>query len=60
MLLLTELNIAIDNVYMYILVFVRLAGIIVFNPIFSRNNVPAMVKTGVFNGATVLRTPSVP
>lgn len=59
MLLLTELNIAIDNVYMYILVFVRLAGIIVFNPMFSRNNVPTMVKTGIIIGATVLLTPSV-
>ena len=45
---------------MYMLVFVRLAGMIVFNPVLSRKSVPSMVKTGIIFGATVILTPSVP
>lgn len=56
----TELNIIIDNIYMYVLVFVRLAAIIAFNPMLARKNIPAMVRTGIIFFATVLLTPSVP
>lgn len=56
----TELSIAIDNIYVYILVFVRLAGIIAFNPIMTRKNVPAMTRTGLIFFATVLLAPLVP
>lgn len=55
-----ELNIVIENSYMYMLVFVRLAAIIIFNPIFSRNNIPTMLKTGLIMGATILLTPVIP
>lgn len=56
----TELNIVIDNIYIYALVFVRLASAIAFNPILTRSNIPAMVRTGIIFFATVLLTPSVP
>ena len=56
----TELNIIIDNLYIYVLVFVRFAVLIGFNPVITRKGVPAMVRTGIVFFATVLLAPLVP
>ncbi|MGN0622997.1 MAG: flagellar biosynthetic protein FliR [Oscillospiraceae bacterium] len=55
-----ELNILIDNLHVYIFVFVRLAAIILFNPVFSRQNIIAPVKVGLIMCLTVIITPLVP
>ncbi len=36
-----------NNVIVFALVFARITGIFSFNPIFSRNNIPTMVKVGL-------------
>lgn len=56
----TELNIIIDNLHIYVLVFVRLAAIVGFNPMLSRQNIPAMVRTGIIFFSTLLLAPLVP
>ncbi|MCQ2464824.1 MAG: flagellar biosynthetic protein FliR [Oscillospiraceae bacterium] len=56
----TELNIIIDNLYIYVLVFVRTAAVVVFNPIMSRQNIPAMVRTVIVFFTTLLLAPLVP
>lgn len=56
----TELNIIIDNLYIYVLVFVRIASVFAFNPIMSRKNVPGMVRTGIVFFSTLLLAPLVP
>ncbi|MBR3024000.1 MAG: flagellar biosynthetic protein FliR [Oscillospiraceae bacterium] len=56
----TELNIIIDNLYIYVLVFVRFAVLIGFNPVITRKGVPAMARTGIVFFATVLLAPLVP
>lgn len=56
----TELDIIIDNLYVYVLVFVRIAAIVGFNPIITRQNIPAMVRAGIIFFSTVLVTPLVP
>ncbi len=45
---------------MYVLVMVRLIGIIAFNPILARNNIPSLVRTGLIFFTTVVLTPLVP
>ncbi len=56
----TELSIIIDNLYIYVLVFVRIAAIVAFNPIMARNNIPAMVRTGIVFFSTLMLAPLVP
>ena len=56
----TELNIIIENLNIYVLVFVRLAAVIGFNPIMTRNNIPAMVRTGIVFFSTLLLAPLIP
>lgn len=56
----TELNVAIENIYMYVLVFIRLTAIIAFNPVFSRNNIPSIVRTGIIFFSTIILTPAIP
>ncbi|MGN0620669.1 MAG: flagellar biosynthetic protein FliR [Porcipelethomonas sp.] len=55
-----ELSLIFENVDLYILVFARVAGIVIFNPILSRNNVPSMLRTGIALGTTILLTPLIP
>lgn len=43
----------------YLLVFVRFSGMIGFNPLLSRRNVPAMVRAGLILGLTLLVAPTV-
>lgn len=57
---LTELNILINNLNIYVLVFVRIAAIIAFNPVMTRNNIPGMVRTGIVFFSTLLLAPLVP
>ena len=55
-----ELQFIIDNIDIYLLVFARIAGIILLNPIISRNNIPAMVRMAIVLCVSVLITPSIP
>lgn len=53
-------DIAFANVLVYVLVFVRFAGMLGFNPIFSRNNVPPMVRLGLCVFLALMITPLQP
>ena len=55
-----ELQFIIDNLDMYMLVFARIAGIVLMSPIFSKKNIPAMVKAAVVLCISVLITPAIP
>ena len=55
-----ELNVIIDNLHIYIFVFVRLSAIILFNPVFSRQNLISAAKIGLILCLTLLITPLVP
>lgn len=48
-----------ENLSVSILVFARLSGMIGLNPMFSRRNVPAMVRTGLVLLMTVLIAPNI-
>ncbi len=52
-----ELNVNFDNLHLYIFVFVRMAAIIVLNPVFSRQSIPAVAKTGLIALLTIIITP---
>lgn len=60
MLILTEINIIIDGIYIYSLVFARLSGIIFFNPVFSKNNIPAFLRAGMVFLFTLVLSPVIP
>ncbi|MGN0605703.1 MAG: flagellar biosynthetic protein FliR [Oscillospiraceae bacterium] len=51
-------NILIDNLYVYVLVFVRIAGVISFNPIMARSNIPNMVRAAMIFFSTICIAPS--
>lgn len=51
------INIIIDNLYVYILVFVRIAGIIFFNPVMSRNNIPRMARVSLVLLSSIIIAP---
>ena len=48
------------NYLVFLLVMTRMAGLFLFNPIFSRTNVPVMVNTGLAFVIAVLLTGSIP
>ena len=52
-----ELNVNFDNLHLYIFVFVRMTAIIVLNPVFSRQSIPAVAKTGLIALLTIIITP---
>lgn len=52
------MSIEFSSLYLYILVFVRLAGCFLFNAIFSRKNIPAMLQMGFILVLTILITPT--
>lgn len=54
-----ELTFIIDNLDIYMLVFVRIAGIVIMNPIISKTNIPAMVKIAIVLCTSVLITPAI-
>lgn len=47
-----------SNLYLYMLVFVRLAGCFIFNSVFSRRNIPTMLQMGFIFVLTILITPT--
>lgn len=55
-----EVNIAFANILTYMLVFVRLAGMLAFNPLLSRNNIPTNVRVGLVLFMTMLLAPLQP
>lgn len=52
-----ELNLILTNIDLYILVFARIAGVVIFNPLLSRNNIPAAVRTTIAFAVTILIAP---
>lgn len=52
-----ELRLVLTDIEIYILVFARIAGAVIFNPIFSRSNIPSTVRTVIAFGVTILLTP---
>lgn len=51
------MTISFDGIYIFILVFARMAGFILFNPFLSRNNVPPPVRAGLVLLITLLLSP---
>lgn len=49
-----SINIFIESMSVYILVFCRIAGMIMFNPVFARGDVPARMRSGLALGLTIL------
>lgn len=52
-------NAALSNLEVYMLVFARIGGMVLFNPLLSRRNLPGQVKVALILGITVLLTPMV-
>lgn len=52
------MSIEFSNLYLYLLVFVRLTGCFLFNVIFSRKNIPGMLQMGFIFVLTILITPT--
>ena len=52
-----NLTVFVDSLPVYLLVFCRIAGIILFNPLLSRSNVPGQVRAGLCLGVTLLLAP---
>lgn len=55
-----EISLILNNIDIYMLVFARMAGIILFNPLLSRNTIPAALRTAIAFGVTILIAPMVP
>lgn len=53
----TSLTITTDLVRIYILVFVRFAGVVAFNPIFARRQIPTQLRAAIPFGAALLLAP---
>lgn len=53
-----SLTVFIDNLRIYLLVLVRFAGVLSFNPVLSRNNVPARIRTALAFCCAILLTPT--
>ncbi len=54
-----ELQFIVENINVYMLVFVRIAGIFLLNPIMTKTNIPAMVRTALTLCITILITPAI-
>ena len=55
-----QLEILFDGLLVYLLVFARFSGMLLFNPIFTRNNIPQMVRMGLVITLTLLIAPLQP
>ena len=55
-----EISLILTNIDLYFLVFARIAGIFIFNPLLSRNQIPAAIRTVIALAVTILITPLVP
>lgn len=51
------MNLAIDGLSAYILVFCRMGGMVFFNPLLARKNIPSQFNVALVLGITVLITP---
>ncbi|NLL46721.1 MAG: flagellar biosynthetic protein FliR [Clostridiales bacterium] len=51
------LQLLVDNLNAYMLVFCRMGGIIFFNPLLSRKNIPTQFRIALVLGITILLTP---
>ncbi len=49
-----SIDIFIEELSVFILVFCRVVGLIIFNPLFSRSNVPSQMRLGLVLGLTIL------
>lgn len=54
------LDLVIENVYVFMYVFARLFAIILLNPVFSRTNIPNVVKTSLVLFSTIIIAPLLP
>lgn len=52
------ISIILDNLYVYILVFVRIGGIIAFNPLISRSNIPRIARVGLILLSSICIAPT--
>ncbi len=55
-----QIEIGFEGLLVYLLVFTRLAGMILLNPVFSRNNLPQMARMGLILCLTLLIAPLQP
>ncbi len=55
-----QIEIVFEGLLVYLLVFARLAGMILLNPVFSRNNLPQMARMGLILSLTFLIAPLQP
>ena len=55
-----DLNVLVSRLTLYVLVFCRMAGVILFNPILSRRNVPSQLRAALSVGMAILVTPTLP
>lgn len=53
------LSISFDSLFVYLLVFCRMGGMIFFNPLLNRRNIPPQIKMGFILGLTILLAPIV-
>jgi len=56
---LEELQFIVENIEVYVLVFARIAGILLMNPIISKANIPAMVRMALVLCISLLITPAI-
>lgn len=54
-----SINAAFGNIEIYLLIFVRMGGMIFLNPLLSRRNVPSQVRLALALGLTILLVPTV-
>lgn len=54
-----SISVSIELLQVYILVFVRMGGLIFFNPLLSRRNVPSQVRAALALGLTLILAPTV-
>lgn len=47
-----------QDYYVYLLVFVRMSGMILFNPLFARRNTPTQIKMGLVLALTLILSPT--
>ncbi|MDL2252710.1 flagellar biosynthetic protein FliR [Ruminococcaceae bacterium OttesenSCG-928-I18] len=55
-----SIEINFSGLLVYLLVFARIAGMILLNPLFARNNIPQMARMGLVIGLTLLIAPMQP
>ena len=53
------LSINFNDVYIYIMVLVRLVGVIAFNPVFAQRGVPARIRAGLVMMITIVMAPTI-